>query len=281
VYTISIEQYDKWWIGIVWQTTERQGIESRALIDATYSSFYIDPLFLTLGLAGLVFAELKRDFLLLLWIIPFGIFQFFIGWTSYWHITILLPALSIAATVLIVNLSSRTKVGIKSIIILGIVFFGFIATTILITTSVTDQIISLYAFLLEYTSYSNNESITTNSNVNDAKTTLIGPPSLEGFYWLMKHVFDRNIDFKEYDDIKQALKAEKVILIPNEDFMKQISRDDERANQLKSIYNSTKMVALFKIDDGYILHKYPYNSIEIDMLENRYDIGSIEVRANY
>jgi hypothetical protein len=97
----------------------------------------------------------------------------------------------------------------------------------------------------------------------------------------MKHVFDRNIDFKEYDDIKQALKAEKVILIPNEDFMKQISRDDERANQLKSIYNSTKMVALFKIYDGYVLHKYPYNSIEIDMLENRYDIGSIEVRANY
>jgi hypothetical protein len=48
-------------------------------------------------MAGLVFAIIKKDIFILLWIIPFLIFAFFIGWILLFHVVLLLPVFCIAA----------------------------------------------------------------------------------------------------------------------------------------------------------------------------------------
>jgi hypothetical protein len=64
----------------------------------------MDPV---LAIAGVIFAALKRDLFLLLWIMPFLIFMYLIGWISYFHYILVLPAFSIAGATLIECLSKR------------------------------------------------------------------------------------------------------------------------------------------------------------------------------
>jgi hypothetical protein len=61
---------------------------------------------LILGISGIIFAEIKRDFMLLLWVIPFLIFLFIIDFVSFFHLIPLLPAFCIAAARMIVYLSN-------------------------------------------------------------------------------------------------------------------------------------------------------------------------------
>jgi 4-hydroxybenzoate polyprenyltransferase len=57
----------------------------------------------------MIFAASKADYFLLLWIIPFLIFLYFIGWVLIYHLIPLIPALCIAAARLIVDLPKKTK----------------------------------------------------------------------------------------------------------------------------------------------------------------------------
>jgi hypothetical protein len=69
--------------------------------------FQIEPVLLILGISGIIFAEIKRDFMLLLWVIPFLIFLFIIDFVSFFHLIPLLPAFCITAARMIVYLLSR------------------------------------------------------------------------------------------------------------------------------------------------------------------------------
>ena len=80
-YAISINQFDLWLHGIYFQT--HRGAQT--LFESINYDFQTDPLFLSLGIVGLVFAAIRRDAVLLLWTIPFLIFLYFAGFVSYWH----------------------------------------------------------------------------------------------------------------------------------------------------------------------------------------------------
>src|SRR5215210_3672259 len=88
------------------QTTSDSPIGTTLLNSLKYL-FQIEPVLFILGIAGIIFAEIKRDFMLLLWIIPFLIFLFIIDFVSFFHLILLLPALCIASARMIADLSNK------------------------------------------------------------------------------------------------------------------------------------------------------------------------------
>ena len=72
-------ELDLWLRDIIWQT-QRQGA---SLLGSLTSFFQIDPVLVILGISSLVYAGIKRDFLILLWAAPFLFFLFLVGFVSF------------------------------------------------------------------------------------------------------------------------------------------------------------------------------------------------------
>ena len=141
-YSISVGGFNFWIDGVLWQVHR----ESQPLLDSLASFFKNDPILLTLGIAGLSFAVIKKDFLLLSWSIPFMIFLYLIGFVSSYHLIPLLPVFCIAGAILIADISNKIRIKKKVqkmllpfIIVSAIGIIGLINTTTLITTNVNSS----------------------------------------------------------------------------------------------------------------------------------------------
>ena len=75
-------------------------------------TFEIDPVLVTLGVLGAAWMTIRRDFFFVLWIIPYIIFLGLIGYSQYIHMVLLLALFSIAAAILIQDVSN--KLGLSS-----------------------------------------------------------------------------------------------------------------------------------------------------------------------
>jgi Dolichyl-phosphate-mannose-protein mannosyltransferase len=205
-YAISINQFDLWLHGIYFQT--HRGAQT--LFESLNYDFHADPFFLSLGVAGLAFAVIRRDAVLLLWTIPFLIFLYFAGFVSYWHLIPLFPVFCIASARLVENLSKMIKRNKKVqqilplIVICGIGIFGLATVTKQMIVSNNIFHYKAAAFISQYL------HDTTNNNNNNHKITLISNP----FYsWIPKYGFHLNnyqiVDY--YDNI--PVKAKRVVLM--------------------------------------------------------------------
>jgi 4-amino-4-deoxy-L-arabinose transferase-like glycosyltransferase len=206
-YAISINQFDLWLHGIYFQA--HRGAQT--LFESINYDFQADPFFLSLGIAGLVFAAIRGDAVLLLWIIPFLIFPYFAGFVSYWHLIPVFPVFCIASARLIENLDKMIKRNKKVqqilplILICGIGIFGLATTTKLMISSNNNFHFMAAAFITEHLN-DNTDSKINNNN----KITLISNP----FYsWIPKYGFHLNnyqiVDY--YDNI--PVKAKRVVLM--------------------------------------------------------------------
>src|SRR5262249_28231743 len=92
LYSIVVGQTDLWAYWVLWQA-ERV----RPLSISLANFFSIDPLLVSIGFAGLVFTAIRKDFFPLLWICPFLIFSYFIGWVQYFHLMLIFPAFCISS----------------------------------------------------------------------------------------------------------------------------------------------------------------------------------------
>jgi hypothetical protein len=161
------------------QTTSDSPIGT-TLLDSLKYLFQIEPVLLILGISGIIFAEMKRDFMILLWVIPFLIFIFIMDFVSFFHLIPLLPAFCIAAARTIVYLSNRISYKkiqqiLPFVVILGVGAFRLINTTMLITTNVTSNYFAVYASIVQY--LVNEDKINdgnSNNNNNDNVMTMIG-----------------------------------------------------------------------------------------------------------
>ena len=252
--------------------------------------FQIEPVLLILGFAGIFFAEIKRDFLILLMTVPFLIFLFIINFVSFFHLIPLIPAFCIAAARMIVDVSSR--INHKKIhqilpfaIISGIGIFGIVNAAMLITTNVTSTYFKVYASVVQYLL---NEKVTdhnNNSNVNDNNNiiTMIGRHWTRGLYWIPKYVYNIDLDFKKVDkvnDIPLSVEREKVIILVDNTLERSLydynnQTQNRRLQQLNLYYNTIPIATFNNKSTHYDLDKYPYAS----MSENR-DTNWIEIRAN-
>jgi 4-amino-4-deoxy-L-arabinose transferase-like glycosyltransferase len=236
-YSISVGGFNFWIDGVLWQVHR----ESQPLLDSLASFFKNDPILLTLGIAGLSFAVIKKDFLLLLWSIPFMIFLYLIGFVSSYHLIPLLPVFCIAGAILIEDISNKIRIKKKVqkmllpfILVSAIGIIGLINTTTLITTNVNSSYFKAAAFVDQYLQ---------NINHNSNKTTVIADPF---FLWIPQYIFQLDQNYKMYFD-NTPVKTQKVLLIVDHGLLNSMLRKDDAAKQLRDIYNSpnAKMLARF------------------------------------
>lgn len=266
VYAISIGEFRIWVAGVFLQLHRI----SQPLVDSIKAFFKNDPILLLLGIAGLIFATIKRDHFLLLWVIPFLIFLYFIGYVSLFHFIPLIPPLCIAAARLITDLSKKIRNKklqqlLTVCVISGITIFGLASITMLTTTDLNSSHFKAAAFVAQYLPY------THNSETN--KITIISDP----FYsWIPQYVLGKNHVYQGYYT-KYPVLTQKVLLIVDWGFRHAMSTHDRQAERLQNIYYKThRILSVADNMSKYDFNLYPYTILAEHPTEQR-----IEVRINY
>ena len=289
-------ELDLWLRDLLWQT-QRQG---DSLLSSLTTIFEIDPVLIVVGIAGLVYAEMKRDYMILLWAVPFLIFLFLMGFVSFFYLIPLIPLFCIAGARLIEDLVSRinnkrNRRIMTATIILSIVIFGIISSTLLITTNVNSSYLEVYAFVAQHIVQGSQKAIHENKQVNekngarpsgynDGIITLIGNVWTRGYYWIPKYVFDTDVDIillPSSVSSPPAIHTEKILLKLDNHVLRSQHNNEKDSEHLKWLnrHNSTtKKIAEFTEKSPIFkdYNSYPYSG---SMNHNR-GIAATEFRAN-
>ena len=270
-YALSVGQFDEWLDGVFWQATERGQV---GLSSTIRSLILMDPVLATLGIIGIVFAALKRDYFILLWVITFLIFSYIVQWTLYFHFILLLPIICIASAVIIVDISNKIfrkrdtykkLVPFAVISIIGI--FGLASTMLIITTNVFFEQITHVALAVQEIE---------DNRVMDEITVISAPE----YSWLFKYIFNTAQSLQTRDS--SQIKEDKVLLMVDRSYFAVTSKNPQnneledpiQVEKLLNIYNNTHPVVL--IDDSYkIPGYYPYSNVKDCRSEG------LQVRTNY
>jgi Alg9-like mannosyltransferase family len=255
----------------------------RPLINTLNTFFQVDPVLFILGLGGLVYSAIKRDYFVLLWAIPIIVFLQAIGYVSSFHILLLLPPFCIAGATMIDKIGSnisniRMRNMLPYIRIAAIGIFGVISTTMLITLNTNTTYYQALAFVLSNLPDSNTNSTNINGNTNSTninpadKVTLIGNPQ---YFWIPEFVFDKTFDAKNYYS-KTPFKTDKYMMIIDSGFVRILNGDN--SSRLSLAYNATHNLARFEqnFTGGADVNKYPFTNLRLSP-ETRF----IELRTNY
>jgi len=300
IHALLVGEFNQWWHGIYYETHRDQILaethfESKPLLESINVFFKIDPVLLVLGSAGLIYGAIKRDLFLLLWIIPFTIFFYFIGFAQYFHVIPILPPLCIGSAKLINDLSyivikkkiqqkitkyfstsarfsnSHIKdidkllsVALPYIIISIIATFGIISTIPLITTNLNSTHLKTIEFVANYLSH----NVTENSK---NKITIISDIR---YSWIFQHLLFPDYHYKRFWD-KEPVKTDKFVMIFDDEgdstFKNFVETDGfgigkKYVLDMQKIYNSTVPIAEFRAE-------------QLGIIKNRVP-GLIEVRTN-
>lgn len=292
-------ELDLWLRDILWQA-QRQ---DKPLLHSLTSFFQIDPVLVILGITGFIYAEIKRDFLILLWAVPFLIFLFLISFVSFFYLILLIPLLCIAVGRFIQDLinkinNRRNRLIITSTIILSTVVFGMLNTISLITTNVNSSYLEVYAFVVQHIihdsdkhSYddeqiSENNSEKTDEYNDDGRITLIGNSWTRAYYWIPKYIFDREVDIiilPTSASPPPTIHTEKVLLKLDNHILRSLreneNQDIEYLKWIKMVNSSTYKIAVFTEKSPIFkdYNRYPYSG----SMNHNVGIATTEFRANY
>jgi Dolichyl-phosphate-mannose-protein mannosyltransferase len=312
-YAIVNGQLDDWFRGVSLQSTGRS-VESRSLFVAFSTFFRMDPVLFVIGIAGFIYSIFRRDWYILLWLMPYLLFLYIIGWVLPFHWIPVLPVFCIAGAAVLLGggkdivrqeirldqfmgthqsmfinkirkMSSRSlqridnsKVRKKLSIVaaLAIATAGFISTIILITENISSSYFELYESIV------GNLISAGDSSFNQA--TIIGFDWTQSFLWIPKYVFDKNVDFLKLTN-STAIPSEKVILIVDPEFKREHKRH-ETANftsdlneQVLRLYQNSHKLAEFKEKTlDYQRDVYPYTNLAEK--SGNSGIGRVELRSN-
>ena len=292
IYSVSIGEFDLWLEDMIWNAQREYNYVNwpigSSLLNSLVYIFQIDPIIFVLGCASIVFSYIKRDHFVLLWVIPFLIFLFVIDFVSFFHLILLLPIICISAAKLILDLSSKVKkikfqriLPVTIISIIGV--FGLGSITALITLNVNSSYFDVYAFVVQYSvnhhnQLDNNKEYETIGVFDEDKLTMLGRHWTMGYFWIPKHIFDLNIDFKrieQVNDIPVPATTDKILLIVDNQVKNSLSDTDTSTAQ-KYYYNYT-ITPISTFQDKSIRYdtsKYPYASMSV----NR-DITWVQIRG--
>ena len=278
LYSVVVGQTDLWTYWVLWQT-ERD----RPLSLSIANLFSIDPLLVTIGIAGVVFAAIRKDFFPLLWILPFLIFSYFVGWVQYFHLMLIIPVLCISSAILLgfiqrfvgkyYHLLSYSIVG-------AIVIFGIVSTTLLITLDVNSDYYKIYAAVVE--------KIPDKAEQQDGKITLIGSHWwVWDTYWIAQYILDKPyywIDPHLDSKFKDKILTEKVLIVGDPIFVNSLSRriDSDNLRQIRSLYNESSVLATFNDNvTSQTKAYYPYNTLPIMIWNENHPTGNVTLKSNY
>ncbi|HXW11964.1 MAG TPA: hypothetical protein VD694_04320 [Nitrososphaeraceae archaeon] len=287
LYSVVIGQTDLWLEWVLWQTDRNRPL-SLSLTDF----FLIDPLITIIGIAGFIWTGLKKDFFPLMWVVPFLIFSYFIGWVQYFHLIVIFPAFCIASAVLIDRLqkflvqrfkkSKRVK-PLSHVTFLMIVIFGLIISSILINSDVNNSYYEIHAAIS-----ANIQKISTFSGEQSGNLTVIGSHWwVWASYWITQYVL--NNDYKLIDPhfdprFKLPVTTDNVVFIDDEKFIDSISRNVESDNLLdiKQLHDESSIITTFfdnvtSNDNGV----YPNNIFSIMINNENHPTGEVVIRRNF
>lgn len=252
VNAIMLDQFDLWQKGIVWQTQR-----TNSALDIFGFFAVIDPMMFILGLSGMIAAVLRRDKFLLLWVIPFIMFLGIVGYKQYFHLMTVIPAMCIAAGILLESIRKLTiiKKTMYPIIISLVLIFGFISTTLLIINDISDNQFQALSYVLE--------------NYDDSVTVLTSPV----YSWILYDVFDRKNIPKDYSFILfYPPGTEKTIIMVDDHYRIDLGRGPQLQNALdRSITVKTFEGEISKFDSKI----YPYTNMQANG-----EATKIEIREN-
>ena len=258
-YAMSLGQFNMWLDGIYVQAHRGK----QTLFYSINIDFKIDSVLFILGIAGLIFAAIKRDFFVLLWAIPFLVFLYLIGFVSHWHLIPLIPAFCVAAARLIVNLSNRisNKKIVQQILPFAIIsalgIFGLVNTTILITSNNNSSYFQAAAFVAQYLANNNKDA-----GNNYHKITIIANP----FYlWIPEYVFHLDHDYIGYYDSTPIL-TRKVLLVLDDGLIEGLAHH-QAASQLEKIQRNSNLYSSSKIAT-FEANDHNYNRVSVYLYES-------------
>jgi Dolichyl-phosphate-mannose-protein mannosyltransferase len=278
LYSVVVGQSDLWVHWVLWQTDRNRPLSSTLL-----QIFQIDPVIVIIGLAGILFASWRKDFFTLLWIAPFLIFSYFIGWVQYFHLITIFPAFCIGGAILIDLLRKTVKKYVSTALSLTIpaafCIFGFLVTSMLISTDVNSNYYEVYA------SIAKNLPATINTN---SSVTVIG-----SHWWIWNSYWITQLVLHDYHDIldphfdphfKKQINTTKVLFIADNKFLKDFSQNIKTKNyqNIKNLFEESKIVA--NITDNVTSKnngQYPYNIMSIMILNENHPTGQVQIRKNY
>jgi hypothetical protein len=277
LHVLSTGELDRWLDGVLWQATERP---DSSLNNSLQDLLRIDPVLIVLGSASFVYLALKKDLLILLWIIPFILFFYFVGRVTYNYWVPLLPAFCIGSSVLVINLSEiiRSKISksighiVPFVAIFLIVIFGLIVNVILLSANLTSSQVQAAAFV-QY-QLDSEKAINNNNSNNDGNVTVISGPN---YSWIFKYVFKEDNILDNFRD-RSPINTDKFIMMTDPPYKTFLRRDNtDRSERLEMLYENTATVAKFKGNASkYDYDKYPYFSIR----QGRSG-SEIDIRSNY
>lgn len=249
IYAISIDHFNDWLKGEYYQTHR----ESQTFFASLTYFFEIDPVLFVLGMAGMVVAAFRRDYLLLLWSIPFLVFLYFIGWVLLYHFVPILPALSIAGARLLVGFASKIRVkniGTLTLFttVTGILAFGVTTTTLSIIPQVNLPYFESISYLSSYLK----------SHIMDYNRN--GPTVISDaiYLWIPQQVFHLPGSYKTFYD--NTLSRDKPSLLIVDPAFKMVMKErNSQSSLLQSIYhdkNTVKIAMLGRPSQNISIYRF-------------------------
>ncbi len=206
-YALFVGQIDLWIDGITAQGTRHTQGQNK-LISSLNNIFKIDPLFSVLGSAGLVYAVLRKEYWILLWVVPLLVFSYFIGWAVYFHLVPLFPAFCICCAVLMTRIfnSNIWRRLISPVLISGSICFGLVVSVLLITLNVNSYQFEPQAYIVKKLM----KKIQKNDDNNS--TAFVGHRM---YSWIPKYIFQASFDTFPADPLPLRWNESKIIFVDN------------------------------------------------------------------
>ena len=271
IHALYVGDFDQWKEGIDFQTDRT----SKPLLEAINYFYREDSVLLILGSASFVFvAVTRRDFMLLIWIVPFLMLFYVLDYVSTFHLIPLIPAFCIGIAVMITDLSDRiaknrelTRRILPLVVVSVIAIFGLTITTGMIGKARNSTELAVVALATQHlprdaerpTSTRDMDGLETISDgtksAEDENVTIVGNSRQ---FWIFQYIFDKiGYDYKsKFNMISKATLenakdgTEKILIIADEGLKKIVSGEELprtskaeiKAERLADLYNSTETV---------------------------------------
>jgi hypothetical protein len=281
-------ELEEWFSGISWQLSRI----NNSFSDSLHSLFLIDPALSILGAIGFAFALYKKDFLIILWMVPiiilFGVLLDYINW---FHWVPIQPALCLAAAHFMgrVQFTSKTSKNfqrITGVLFVAIVIFGLIGTGSLITIDLSAFQFEAFSFVGTQLANRTGVPDQVSNNGNQVKHLSEGEHLLEGldnfdttiisspiYSWVFKYVFSyRDYVHDSYLENK-SVESDQVVLIVDR-YFRDYLMSEYQTYQSGNTKSPSDFVKLTQIDERakilavfegktqlYNRFNYPYSSL--------------------
>lgn len=252
IQSIVDNQFDLW-VSDVWLQSTRA---TEGIFVIFQSFIIVDPVLRLLGFLGIAYSILKKEYIIMLWILPFVCFSS-IFYTQYFHLIPVIPAWCIAAAFLIDRIMSITRTRclvVQTITFTSIFLFGLISTLMIISADISSS-------QFEAAVYAFNYALANTDGKND--TTIIASPiyaSMHTYVFHAPYVMDY-LSTKFYQIL-----TKNIILISDPHYLRDIQSNMMSLDWNSGVTNmSSRMLKIFYGNVlRYDIYSYPYGSMRFN-----------------